>query len=146
MTVPFDYDAVPERYRLGMQNTHAHSAINLYDRVAQILNELKAVLVLDVGCADGVLRAALPTSGPRLIGLDVSATLLRAHPPPVVRADAARLPFLGGIFDVVTALNVFYHLPDPLCAVREAHRVLRAGGHLVAATISREDSPEFEAY
>ena len=146
MTVPFDYDAVPERYRLGMQNTRAHSAINLYDRVAQILNELNAVQVLDVGCADGVLRAALPTSGPRLIGLDASATLLRVHPPPVVRADAARLPFMGGVFDVVTALNVFYHLPDPLPAISEAHRVLRAGGHLVAATISREDSPEFEAY
>lgn len=79
MTVPFDYDAVPERYRLGMQNIRAHSAINLYDRVAQILNELKAVQVLDVGCADGVLRAALPISGPRLIGLDASATLLRVH-------------------------------------------------------------------
>lgn len=31
-------------------------------------------------------------------------------------------------------------------AVGEAHRVLRAGGHLVAAAISRDDSPEFEAY
>jgi Methyltransferase domain len=26
----------------------------------------------------------------------------------------------------VTALNVFYHLPDPMPAVREAHRVLRS--------------------
>jgi SAM-dependent methyltransferase len=93
-----------------------------------------------------VLRAALPTSGPRLIGLDVSATLLRAHPSPVVRADAARLPFMGGVFDVVTAVNVFYHLSDPMPAVREAHRVLRAGGHLVASTISQDDSPEFEGY
>jgi SAM-dependent methyltransferase len=53
---------------------------------------------------------------------------------------------MGGVFDVVTALNVFYHLSDPMPAVREAHRVLRAGGHLVAAAISRDDSPEFEAY
>jgi 2-polyprenyl-3-methyl-5-hydroxy-6-metoxy-1,4-benzoquinol methylase len=121
-----------------MHNTHAHSAINLYDRVAQVLNELNAGLVLDVGCADGMLRATLPTLGPRLIGLDASATLLRAHPPPMVRADAARLPFMGGVFDVVTALNVFYHLPNPLTAIREAHRVLRAVEHLVAATISRE--------
>lgn len=96
VTVPFDYDATPERYRLGIHNTRAHCAINLYDRVALMLNELQAGLVLDVGCADGVLRAALPTSGPRLIGVDASATLLRAHPPPVVRADAAQLPFRGG--------------------------------------------------
>ena len=146
VTVPFDYDAAPERYRLGMQNTRAHSAVNLYDRVALILNGLEAGLVLDVGCAEGALRAALPTSGARLIGVDASATLLRAHPPPVVRADAARLPFMGGVFDVVTALHVFYHLSDPMPAIREAHRVLRAGGHLVVAAISRDDSPEFEAY
>lgn len=146
VTVPFDYDTAPERYRLGMQNTRAHSASNLYDRVALMLNELGAGLVLDVGCADGALRAAVPPSGPRLIGVDASATLLRAHLPPVVRADAARLPFLGRVFDVVTALNVFYHLSDPMPAIREAHRVVRAGGHLVAATISREDSPEFKTY
>jgi len=32
----------------------------------------------------------------------------------VVRADAARLPFVNGSVDAVTALNVLYHLPDPL--------------------------------
>ena len=146
MTVPFDYDAAPERYRLGMQLAQTHSTISLYDRVATILGELGVGLVLDVGCADGVLRAALPPSGPRLVGLDASATLLQTHPAPVVRADAARLPFLDGSVDAVTALNVLYHLPDPLPAIWEAHRVLRAGGHLLAAVIARDDSPEFSAY
>lgn len=139
VTVSFDYDADPERYRLGMHVTQAHSSVSLYDRVAALLGDLGVGLVLDVGCADGVLRAALPPSGPRLVGLDTSATLLRAHPAPVVQADAARLPFLDGSVDAVTALNVLYHLPDPLPALREAHRVL-------AAVISRHDSPEFSAY
>lgn len=146
MAVPFDYDAAPDRYRLGMRIAQTHSTASLYDRVATMLAELGAGLVLDVGCADGVLRAALPPSGPRLIGLDVSATMLRAHPPPVVRADAARLPFADGSVDAVTALNVLYHLPDPLPAVREAHRVLGRGGHLLAAAIARDDSPELGAY
>ncbi|MGH3980898.1 MAG: class I SAM-dependent methyltransferase [Pseudonocardiaceae bacterium] len=146
MTVPLDYDAAPERYRLGMQVARAYSAGNLYERVAVMLTDLGVDLVLDVGCADGVLRAALPPSGPRLVGVDASMTLLRAHPAPVVRADAAWLPFVGGVFDAVTALNVLYHLTDPLPAVREAHRVLRPGGRLVAATIARDDSPEFRDY
>jgi SAM-dependent methyltransferase len=99
-----------------------------------------------VGCADGALRAALPAPGPWLVGLDASETLLRDHPPPVLRADARRLPVRNRAVDAVTALNVLYHLPDPMPALREARRVLRAGGHLLAATVARTDSPEFSAY
>lgn len=64
----------------------------------------------------------------------------------MVQADAARLPFRDGSVDAVTALNVLYHLPDPLPALREAHRVLRPGGHLLTAVIARNDSPEFSPY
>jgi SAM-dependent methyltransferase len=146
VSVPCDYDTAPERYRLGMRSARAHTAADLYGRVARLLGELGASTVLDVGCADGPLRAALPTPGPWLVGLDVSETLLRDHPPPVLLADTTRLPVHDCAVDAVTALNVLYHLPDPMPALREARRVLRAGGHLLAATIARTDSPEFSTY
>lgn len=146
VSVPCDYDTDPERYRLGMRSARAHTAADLYGRVAQLLGELGASTVLDVGCADGALRAALPAPGPWLVGLDASERLLRYHPPPVLRADATRLPVRDRAVDAVTALNVLYHLPDPMPALREARRVLRPGGHLLAATIARTDSPEFSAY
>jgi SAM-dependent methyltransferase len=146
MTVPFDYDGRPERYRLGMRVAGEYSAPSLYEWVGRLLDVPDVQVVLDVGCADGVLRRTLPPSGPRLIGLDLSATLLSAHPPPVVRADATHLHFTNGVFDAVTAVNVLYHLPDPVLAVRQARRVLRPGGQLLAATISRHDSPEIAAY
>ena len=146
VSVPCDYDTDPERYRLGMRTARAHTGADLYGRVARLLGELGAGTVLDVGCADGALRAALPAPGPWLVGLDASETLLRDHPPPVLRADARRLPVRNRAVDAVTALNVLYHLPDPMPALREARRVLRAGGHLLAATIARTDSPEFSAY
>lgn len=142
MTVPFDYDAEPGRYRLGMQVAQAHSSVSLYERVAAALVELGVGLVLDVGCAEGALRAALPESTPRLVGVDRSMTMLQNHRPPVVQADATRLPVRTGAVDAVTAINVFYHLPNPLTALGEARRVLRDGGHLLAATIARTDSPE----
>jgi SAM-dependent methyltransferase len=142
--VPSDYAADPGRYRLGTAIARAHATASLYDLVAAVLTELDARRVLDVVCAEGVLRAALP--GPWVVGLDRAAPLLRVHPPPAVQADATRLPFRPAAFDAVTGLNVLYHLLDPLPALREARRVLRPGGHVVVSAIARDDSPELAAY
>ena len=68
--------------------------------------------------------------------------MLGAHPRPVVQAHAAALPFPAAVFDAAVAVNVFDHLHEPAVAIAEAHRILVAGGLLVAATASRHDSPE----
>jgi len=56
------------------------------------------------------------------------------------RGDARDLPFKDGIADGVLLLGPLYHLTDAaerLRALREAYRVLRLGGVLLAAGISR---------
>jgi SAM-dependent methyltransferase len=45
----------------------------------------------------------------------------------------------------VVAVNMLYHLADPVAAIREAHRVLAVDGVFIASTISRHDSPELAA-
>jgi len=147
VTTPLDYDANPERFRLATRVTRQHlTAPSLYELLAEALAELEPRRILDIGCGEGALRAALPARlAPRTVGLDASATMLGAHPPPVVRADATTLPFAGGVFDVAVAVNVLDHLREPTLAIAEAHRVLAAGGTLVAATASRHDSPELAA-
>ena len=148
MTTPFDYDADPERFRLATRVTGRHltSGRTLYQLLAERLATAGPRRILDVGCGEGALRAALPAGlAARTVGLDASATMLGAHPPPVVQADAAALPFVAGAFDAAVAVNVLDHLPEPTVAVAEAHRVLAAGGMLVAATASRHDSPELAA-
>ena len=140
--VPVDYDTNPDRYRSGSRLSKAYSQANLYARVAARLTG--ADLVLDVGCAEGVLREAMPDK--RLIGLDMAMTFLRTHPAPRVKASATAIPFQDNTFDAVTTLNMLYHLAEPAQALREAKRVLKPGGVLIASTIARSDSPEFAAY
>jgi SAM-dependent methyltransferase len=145
MTTPFDYDRNPERFRLATRVTEQHltAAQSLYDQLAEVLVGVRATLVLDIGCGEGALRAALPAQlQPRLVGLDASATMLRAHPPPVVQADATALPFPADVFDAAVAINVLDHLAKPTVAIDQAHRILVPGGILLAATTSRHDSPE----
>src|SRR5262249_53797018 len=54
--------------------------------------------------------------------------------------DARALPFGDGIADAVLLLGPLYHLTegaDRLSALKEAHRILRPGGVVFAAAISR---------
>ncbi|MFP3961190.1 class I SAM-dependent methyltransferase [Actinomadura fulvescens] len=166
MAVPPDYDDDPERFRLGSRITERHlSAPSLYEHLATRLTGRSTIV--DIGCGEGALAAALAAATPaalpllarvspgpaealgsaprRLVGVDASATMLGAHPRPVVQAEAARLPFAADVFDAALAINMLYHLDDPMPALREARRVLAPGGLFVASAIARDDSPELAA-
>ena len=71
-----------------------------------------------------------------------AGSLPRRRPglPSVALADARRLPFTDGSADAVLLLGTLCHLVeriDRVTALREAARVLRPGGTVVAAAISR---------
>ena len=73
------------------------------------------------------------------------ARYVATAPPPVVLADAERIPFTDESFDAVAALWMLYHLADPVLVLQEAARVLRAWGSFVACAPSRHNDPEFKA-
>jgi SAM-dependent methyltransferase len=107
--------------------------------------------LLDVGSGTGALLARLRRDGHRgeLCALDSSPAALEAASRipdvRVVLGDAGELPFEDGEFDVVTAVHMLYHVADPLAALRQAWRVLRAGGRLAAAVNHPEPTPRIAA-
>lgn len=106
-------------------------------------------VLVDVGCGRGeMLVAALAAGAGRAIGveyapaaIELARRTLAAHGAEgraeVHEADARALPVESGSADVVTFLDVVEHLaPTELdVALREARRVLRAGGRLLVHTM-----------
>jgi SAM-dependent methyltransferase len=130
--LPPDYDADPDRWRSWSSPQDVHEAI---------APELRGP-VLDVGCGEGRL-ASLLDSSVSWIGVDASPAQVAANPyRPVVVADMRALPFRDGIFAEVTHLWCLYHVDEPALAIREAERVLRAGGRYFASTAARDNDPE----
>jgi SAM-dependent methyltransferase len=88
--------------------------------------------LLDIGCGYGYLLARFGGRY-RLCGIDLSvraAERTREKLPDclVLQADVHRpLPF-GRPFDVILAINVIEHLPDPVAGVRNIREALVPGG------------------
>ena len=88
--------------------------------------------LLDIGCGYGYLLRRF-RGGFRLVGIDVSAHAARESTERiagalVVAADVQRrLPF-DHPFDVVLAVNVIEHLPEPAAAVAAIHEAVVPGG------------------
>ena len=106
--------------------------------------------VLDVGCGRGaVLVPAAAAAGPagRVTGVDLApamveltARALAGLPTVTVTVgDAQRPEFPPGSFDVVTAGQVLFFLPDPPGALRSYRDLLRPGGRLAFSSFAAHD-------
>lgn len=89
--------------------------------------------LLDVGCGTGRSRRIYRERCSAYFGIDLSLGALRQArgrfaESPWLQADALRLPFRGGAFDVVALSSVLHHLSDRRAALAEAWRVLRPRG------------------
>lgn len=97
----------------------AHNDSNaIRKEIRSRLKELGGGRGLNLGCGDTRLD-------PRLINFDIVST-----PAADVAGDALALPFPDGCFSLVLSQEMVEHVADPFRAVREAARVLKAGGTL----------------
>jgi SAM-dependent methyltransferase len=89
--------------------------------------------ILDIGCGAGANALELSAFGDVTASdrsLDALAFVRSRGVERVVAAEAPRLPFRDGAFDVVTAYDVIEHVEDDHGFVRELARVLAPGGSL----------------
>ena len=107
-------------------------------------------VIFDVGGAAGVYAIPLAQQGYHVhlidpVGLHLEQARARAEAAGVAlasitRGDARKLDVAAGTADTVILLGPLYHLveqSDRLLALREARRILKSGGILFAAAISR---------
>ena len=95
--------------------------------------------VVDIGCGPGTAARTAARRGARVTGVDPAATMLRMaravtrrHDVTWAEGSAEALPVADGTATVVWALAPVHHWRDANAGVAEAHRVLRAGGRLLA--------------
>ena len=122
-------------YRSGL---NAAMVEHLHNKVRYILDRVSLApgdLVLDIGSNDGTLLKAYPDDGPELVGMDPTGAKFERHYPRHIRLisepfsrDRFRDPFGGRKAKIVTAIAMFYDLPDPLGFMRQVHDILAEDG------------------
>lgn len=99
--------------------------------------------VVDVGAGTGTATRRLQIGGARVVSVDLSLGMLtaarqRCECSPVV-GDALALPLRTESVDGAVLCFVLNHLSQPTEALREAARVVRPGGRVMASTWLRDN-------
>lgn len=144
------YETGPERTRLFVDAQGQIERLRTEEILARYVSK-KKLNILDVGGGMGVYALPLARQGHRVTLIDPVPLHIKTaqrlsqkqkrHPlHSISLGDTRRLEFPKNEFDVVLILGPLYHLikrRDRLQALREAHRVLKPGGLLVVAAVSR---------
>jgi phosphatidylethanolamine/phosphatidyl-N-methylethanolamine N-methyltransferase len=98
-------------------------------------------LILDLGIGTGVSLNYYPTDRGRIVGVDLSAGMLREARKKirerglarasVFQANALELPFASSTFDHVFISHVISVVSDPVKLIQEAQRVAKPGARIV---------------
>ena len=146
LVVQWEYASEERLAKLNRTYRELTEGVNPDDEIFRAVAEAKPGRFLDVGCGMGELAEQVQRElGAEVVAVDISprmVELTRDRGVDARIADVQALPFGDGEFDCVAANWVLYHVPELELGIREAARVLRPGGRLVAATLGDENMKE----
>ena len=98
--------------------------------------------ILSVGCGPAILEGALAEHGFNVVGLDVSQEALCCAPDRVrtVVGSAEEIPFADANYDLVLFIVSLQFIGDYRAALKEAARVLKPDGRLIALLLNPASS------
>jgi 2-polyprenyl-3-methyl-5-hydroxy-6-metoxy-1,4-benzoquinol methylase len=123
------------------------SNLEFLRRVAAVLESRADVL--EIGCGKGMLLNSLQQLGYNVTGIDLDAGAIAAcraaYPNVNVRVGSGDcIEFPAESFDVVLSFDVFEHIRDSDCHLREVKRVLRPEGVYLLQTPNKWTNMPFE--
>ena len=112
-----------------------------------------AAVVADLGCGTGTLALSLSRHVAQVHAIDGSAAMLEAarlrlHAQTNVtlaEGSLELLPLADDTLDVAVLMLVLHHVAEPSRVLREARRVVRAGGRLLIADMCAHEREEYRA-
>ncbi len=130
-TARVNYDQLASTYN---RRYEANPMENVAHCLADLIDEMAATRVLEVGCGTGHWLDTLKEEAPQVFGLDFSMGMLRIATSQqldrLAQGSALNLPYASGSLDLIFCVNAFHHFGDPERFVRESYRCLSPGGVL----------------
>jgi len=123
------------------------------DRAVELLELESSQTILEIGFGQGRTAAVLAQAGHRLLGVEVSSTMLhqatarnrkacKSGQVKLAQGDGISIPFDDNAADAAFMTHAIYFMADPQETLCEVARVLRPGGRLVvAARVSDDQMP-----
>ena len=115
-------------------NKHADFVSNMAMNLVNILAPKKEEKILDLGCGEGTLAEAIQGYGCQVIGIDLSADMVKRTKAKKIEAyvmSATELAFEDE-FDAVFSNAVLHWVKDASSAVKQVRKTLKNGGRFVA--------------
>lgn len=129
-----------------MRMLHAMNPIRLNFIRSHVGKSPKDLQILDIGCGAGILSEPLARQGANVTGLDENEKALeiarqRAQAQQLninyIKSNSAEWAAHSTRYDIITAMEVIEHVPNPKAFLQDAAHLLKPDGVLFLSTINR---------
>lgn len=152
-------DIIRESFTTQAQAFAANPWVTDKERIRRLVEAARLTgneRVLDIATGPGYIAEAFAGAAREVVGVDLTEAMLTIAKERTKErgisnvifqaADAQKLPFENGEFDVVACRLALHHLQKPLRVLSEMSRVCRAGGKVLVEDIFASEFPERAAY